>query len=94
VERLTRTTILLAKVTIVFLPISLATSYFSMQLPALQHTSLMTYWVTFVVVGFVTIALLISFESLGAHYSGRLVYKGSTRMFLENRRRSRKEDPS
>lgn len=88
-ERLTRTTILLAKVTIVFLPISLATSYFSMQVPALQQTSLRTYWLTFLVVGLVTVALLISFEGLGAHYSGRLAYKGFTRMFLESRGRRR-----
>lgn len=98
-ERLTRTTILLAKVTIVFLPISLATSYFSMQVPALQQTSLRTYWLTFLVVGVVTVALLIGFEGLGAHYSGRLVYQGFTRMLLERRGRRRwqqsgKQDPS
>jgi hypothetical protein len=96
---LTRTTILLAKVTIVFLPISLATSYFSMQVPALQHTSLRTYWLTFFLVGLVTVVLLISFEGLGAHYSGRLVYKGLTRMLFESRwrqrwRRNGKQDQS
>jgi hypothetical protein len=99
VERLTRTTILLAKVTIVFLPISLATSYSPMQVPALQHTSLRTYWLTFMVVGLVTVAFLVSFEGLGAHYSGRLAYKGFTMMFFESRwrrrrRRSEKQDPS
>jgi hypothetical protein len=98
VERLTRTTILLAKVTIVFLPISLATSYFSMQIPALQHTSLFTYWMTFLVVGILTVVLLMGFEGLGAHYSGQLGYKGFTRMFFETRwrppwRRSGKQDP-
>lgn len=44
VERMTRMTILLAKVTIVFLPISLATGYFSMQMKSIEGYSVEIYW--------------------------------------------------
>jgi heme/copper-type cytochrome/quinol oxidase subunit 2 len=44
VEKLTRTTILLAKVTILFLPVSLMTGYFSMQLTEIEKLyNLKTY---------------------------------------------------
>lgn len=88
VERLTRTTILLAKVTILFLPISLATSYFSMQLPAIESVSLKTYWLTFMVVTLATILFLGIFEFLSARYSGKLVYRSLFKMFFDRRRRN------
>ena len=39
-----------------------------MQVPDLQYTSLLTHWMTFVVVTAVTAVLLISFEGLGVHF--------------------------
>lgn len=83
IERLTRTTILLAKVTILFLPIGLATSYFSMQLKDIESVPVQSYWFTFLAVVLVTIACLIVFELLSARYSGLLIYKGFARMALE-----------
>ena len=51
IERLTCITIVLAKVTIVFLPLGLVTRYFGMQLTSITHLhSMATYWVSVVVV--------------------------------------------
>lgn len=83
VERLTRTTILLAKVTILFLPVSLATSYFSMQLKDIESIPVQTYWFTFLAVVLVTVTFLVVFEVLSAKYTGLLIYKGFARMALE-----------
>ena len=45
VEKLTRITILLAKVTILFMPVSVLTGYFSTQIDDLQHVyTAETYW--------------------------------------------------
>ncbi|KAL9103790.1 MAG: hypothetical protein Q9163_001199 [Psora crenata] len=51
VERLTRITILLAKVTILFMPVSLMTGYFSVQIADLEGVyTAKTYWVCFAVI--------------------------------------------
>ena len=87
VEKLTRMTILLAKVTIVFLPISLATAYFSMQLKAVENYSIETYWLVFLVVMVVTVAFLATFEFFASRYSGKVVYRSLTKTFLDRRRK-------
>lgn len=89
VERLTRTTVLLAKVTIIFLPISVATSYFSMQIKGIESMSTETYWLTFLVVTVVTIIFLVGFEWLSARNMGNLVYTGLTRRLLDEIHRRR-----
>lgn len=48
VERLTRATLLLTKLSILFLPVSLLTTYFSVQTVGVQYT-LREYWVSFAV---------------------------------------------
>ncbi|EME49548.1 hypothetical protein DOTSEDRAFT_58763 [Dothistroma septosporum NZE10] len=53
VERLTRITLLLTQASILFLPVSLMTSYFSMQLVGVDYT-VRTYWVGFVVCFFLS----------------------------------------
>lgn len=87
VEKLTRMTILLAKVTIVFLPISLATAYFSMQLKAVENYSIETYWLVFLVVMVVTVAFLATFEFFASRYSGKVVYRSLTKTFFDRRRK-------
>lgn len=91
VERLTRTTILLAKVTTLFLPLSLAMNYFSMQLKDLQSVPVQTFWLTFMVVAIVAVTFLAGFEWLSAQYSGQLAYKGLTRILLDHRRERQKQ---
>ncbi|KAK5125707.1 hypothetical protein LTR85_011981 [Meristemomyces frigidus] len=87
VERLTRTTILLAKLTTLFLPLSLAMNYFSMQLKDLNSVPVRTFWLTFMVVAIIAVTFLVGFEWLSNRYSGQLVYKGLTRSFVDHQRR-------
>lgn len=87
VEKLTRMTILLAKVTIVFLPLSLATAYFSMQLKAIEKYNVETFWITFLIVAVLTIAFLATFEFFASRYSGKLMYRSLTKIFFDHRRK-------
>ena len=82
-ERLTRTTILLAKATILFLPVSLMTGYFSIQLSEIENLySLRTYWACFGVVAGVTLLLLgvFDFASERVQVQGAIVYRSLTQM--------------
>ena len=87
VEKLTRTTILLAKVTILFLPVSLVTAYFSMTFPAIEHIyTLRTYWLTFLVVAIVTVLFLLLFGAFSERVKGRVIYKSLSRTFLDRQK--------
>jgi Mg2+ and Co2+ transporter CorA len=95
VETLTRTTILLAKVTILFLPVSLMTAYFSLQMREIDELySLKTYWGCFGVVGVLTVALMIAFGVVSSRVKGRIMYESMWRMGTEKlfRRRRREKD--
>ncbi|KAG0155039.1 hypothetical protein PDIDSM_612 [Penicillium digitatum] len=62
VEKLTRITILLAKATILFLPVSLMSAYFSTELAGVKNGYTKTqYWVSFTVIFVVSILLLTVF---------------------------------
>ncbi|KAK3708870.1 hypothetical protein LTR37_011200 [Vermiconidia calcicola] len=60
VERLTRITLLLTKVTIVFLPVSLMTAYFSVPLQSMVYSA-QDYWVSFAVTIVVSCLALVAF---------------------------------
>ncbi|KAI9851986.1 MAG: hypothetical protein M1824_002202 [Vezdaea acicularis] len=76
IERLTRTTIFLAKVTILFLPVTLMTSYFSVQIPGFTTGyDLRTYWLAFLVVMLFSIASLFVFSWATGTLEGRAVYR-------------------
>lgn len=94
VEKLTRVTVLLAKVTILFLPISLTTGYFSMQFKQIDDLySLRTYWFSFLVVAILTILFLLIFGILSDRYEGKIIFMPLTKIFLGRRRRSQKHVP-
>ncbi|KIW23030.1 uncharacterized protein PV07_11262 [Cladophialophora immunda] len=79
VERLTRTTILLAKATILFLPVSLMTGYFSIQLPEIaEQYTLKTYWLSFLVVSILSILFLVVFGITTHTLEGQTVYRSIT----------------
>jgi hypothetical protein len=78
VERLTRTTILLAKATILFLPVSLMTGYFSIQLPEIEKYSLKTYWLCFLVVSILSVLFLVIFGVTTHTLEGKTVYRSVT----------------
>ncbi|EED24334.1 conserved hypothetical protein [Talaromyces stipitatus ATCC 10500] len=62
VEKLTRITILLAKATIMFLPVSLMSQYFSIQIPDIEGPlSLRAYWIAFAVLMVLSIGILTLF---------------------------------
>ncbi|KAI9827457.1 MAG: hypothetical protein M1832_004806 [Thelocarpon impressellum] len=83
VERLTRITILLAKVTIMFLPVSLMTGYFSVQIDDIAHRySITTYWAAFAVVMSTSILLLIMFGQASGTSEGKIVYQSLWEQFV------------
>lgn len=88
VERLTRITILLAKVTILFLPVSLTTAYFSTEVQDLQNYTGQTYWVTFAIVMFLSAILLMLFGWLSGTEEGKPIYRSITRKFFDSGRRA------
>jgi Mg2+ and Co2+ transporter CorA len=80
VERLTRTTILLAKLTILFLPVSLMTGYFSVQIQDLQGVyTHKTYWSCFGVIMFMSVMLLFVFGWISGIVEGKVVYQPLTK---------------
>lgn len=84
VERLTRITILLAKLTILFLPVSLMTGYFSVQIADLQgvytHT---TYWASFGVIMGLSFLFLLGFGYLSGTVEGKPIYRSLTQIFVD-----------
>ena len=84
VEKLTRITILLAKATILFLPVSLMTGYFSVQIADLQGVyTVQTYWLCFLVIAILSIVFLIIFGFASDTVEGRTVYKSLWRTFVD-----------
>ena len=87
VERLTRITILLAKVTILFMPVSLMTAYFSTQIVELQHTfTVVSYWISFGVIFVLSFVFLIVFGRLSDTVEGKPIYRSLTRIFYDKSR--------
>ena len=84
VERLTRITILLAKVTILFMPVSLMTNYFSTQIQGLQDTyTVRTYWICFGVIMTLSIIFLVIFGALSGTLEGKPIYRSLTETVID-----------
>lgn len=63
--RLSRSATLLAKLSVLFLPVSLMTSYFSVQIPDLTNSYTgKTYWYSFAVVMCISFSFLFFFSRL------------------------------
>lgn len=62
--RLTRSATLLAKLSVLFLPVSLMTSYFSVQIPDLNNYTGHDYWYTFAVIMSLSFLALFFFSRL------------------------------
>lgn len=73
-----------------FLPVSLLTSYFSIQVINNAGYNLKTYWLSFLVVGLLTILLLSVTGFANSKALGGTVYRSLTKIFLlritENRK--------
>ncbi|KAL6231405.1 hypothetical protein BDW75DRAFT_220298 [Aspergillus navahoensis] len=87
VEKLTRITILLAKVTILFLPVSLMTGYFSTELAGVKGMyTQVQYWVAFAVIMVLSIALLVLFGWISDTVEGKPIYRSMFRTFFRKSR--------
>ncbi|KAH8426045.1 uncharacterized protein LDX57_003785 [Aspergillus melleus] len=85
VEKLTRITVLLAKATILFLPVSLMTGYFSTELKGVKHVyTTVQYWVSFGVIMFLSIVMLAMFGYLSDTIEGKTIYKSLFRTFFRS----------
>jgi hypothetical protein len=83
VEKLTRITILLAKVTILFLPVSLMTGYFSTELEGVKGVyTQVEYWVSFAVIMVLSIILLSLFGYVSDTVEGKTIYRSMFRTFF------------
>ncbi|KAG8533391.1 uncharacterized protein KY384_002174 [Bacidia gigantensis] len=84
VEKLTRITILLAKVTILFMPVSLMTGYFSVQIEDLTGVyTARTYWVCFAVIMSLSFFFLLVFGVISHTLEGGMIYKSITKATLD-----------
>lgn len=96
VEKLTRITILLAKVTILFLPVSLMTGYFSTELENVKGVyTVAQYWVAFAVIMVLSILLLVMFGYMSDTIEGKPIYQSFWQTFFrssKHRLRTRQED--
>jgi hypothetical protein len=86
VERLTRITLLLAKVTMVFMPVTLMTGYFSIQFAGLEFT-VKSYWWAFAVVLAVSMVLLFIFSLISGTFEGKIITRPWSRMMVDVSRR-------
>jgi Mg2+ and Co2+ transporter CorA len=87
VEKLTRITILLAKATMLFLPVSLMTAYFSTELAGVKGVYTQAeYWVAFAVIFVVTVLVLTIFGYASDTVEGKTIYRSLVKTFF---RRSR-----
>ena len=80
VDRLTRITILLAKVSILFMPVSLMTAYFTVQIAT--YTAVQ-YWVSFAVIFFSSFLFLVVFGQLSGTQETKPIYRSFTRTFYD-----------
>ncbi|KAJ5677029.1 uncharacterized protein N7477_002662 [Penicillium maclennaniae] len=87
VEKLTRITILLAKATILFLPVSLMTAYFSTELQGVKggYTKV-DYWTSFAVIFVVSIVLLMLFGVASDTVEGKTIYQSLVKTFFRSGR--------
>jgi hypothetical protein len=87
VEKLTRITILLAKATILFLPVSLMTAYFSTELQGVKggYTKV-DYWASFTVIFVVSIVLLMLFGVASDTVEGKTIYRSLLKTFFRSGR--------
>ena len=87
VERLTRITILLAKVTILFMPVSLMTAYFSVEIDDLEGLyTAATYWISFAVIITLSFVFLLVFGYVSGTVEGKPIYRSFTQIFFEKSR--------
>ncbi|KAL9065662.1 MAG: hypothetical protein Q9157_007401 [Trypethelium eluteriae] len=87
VERLTRITLLLGKVTILFMPVSLMSAYFGAQLSDVNYTAL-NYWISFGVIFFLSVLALIIFGAVSGTMDGKMITRPVSRVLIDMTKRA------
>ena len=89
-EKLTRMTVLLAEVTMLFLPVSLMTGYFSTQIDDLQGAyNKNDYWVSFGIIMFLTFVVLMVYGYASGTVEGAPMYQPLMKTLYRNWRERR-----
>jgi hypothetical protein len=83
VERLTEVTLLLAEVTILFMPVSLLTAYFSCQFTDADFRQ-PAFWKWFAGVFCMSIVALVGFSFLAGTKEGKIITKPLTKRIMES----------
>jgi hypothetical protein len=86
VERLTWVTLLLAKITILFTPVTLMTGYFSIQFKGLEF-EMQSYWQAFGITFGLSAALLVLFSWVSGTFEGKIITRSWTRAVYDVGRR-------
>lgn len=86
VERLTWVTLLLAKITILFTPVTLMTGYFSIQFKDTEF-EMNVYWWAFGIVFGVSLLLLFAFSWFSGTLQGKIVTRSWSRIAVDVSRR-------
>ncbi|EEH37147.2 hypothetical protein PAAG_07703 [Paracoccidioides lutzii Pb01] len=85
VERLTRTTILIAKATVLFLPVTLMTGYFSTQIKELEGVyTVKQYWVSFAVLLALSAIVLAVYGWATDTVEGKTIYVSFAKSFYRS----------
>ncbi|KAJ4354379.1 uncharacterized protein N0V89_006115 [Didymosphaeria variabile] len=82
VERLTRVTLLLAKVTMVFMPVTLMTGYFSIQFAGVEF-SVKSYWWAFALVFAISMVLLFLFSVFSGTFEMKMITRSWSRIMFD-----------
>jgi Mg2+ and Co2+ transporter CorA len=86
VERLTWVTLLLAKITILFTPVTLMTGYFSIQFKGMEF-EMRSYWNSFGIIFGLSVALLVLFSWVSGTFEGKIITRSWTRAVYDVGRR-------
>jgi Mg2+ and Co2+ transporter CorA len=86
VERLTWVTLLLAKITILFTPVTLMTGYFSIQFKNTEF-AISNYWWTFGIVFGISLVLLFAFSAFSGTLEGKIITRSWSRVAYDFSRR-------
>jgi Mg2+ and Co2+ transporter CorA len=86
VERLTRVTLILANITILFTPVTLMTGYYSIQFKN-NEFEIVGYWKMFGIIFGISIFCLVLFSVMTGMFEHKIITKAWTRAFYDVGRR-------
>ena len=85
IERLTRITILLAKISLLFIPVTFMSSYFTIPFVETEYTP-SAYWIAFAVIISLSFVGIIIFGQLSGTQEGKPIYRSLTQVTIDKLR--------